>query len=405
MTTGQVIVAGSGASGLVAALAAAAGGADVLVLERSELLGGTTALGGGRVWVPANHCPENAGDSAEAARSYLGGLFPARYAHLTEAFVANAPAMARFVEERSPHRFAACPAYPDYHPERAGATAGGRCLDMELADLSAMAPQARQVRVPPGYLPMTQAEWEGWRFPCRFDWKLLRQREAAGLRANGVALAAAPGNTGDALRIARALGAATDNLGEGWWMPMMAVPGEEVEGTPYPRLLIRERAVPRQIMVNAAGRRFVNEASPYNEVGKAMHRADDGGCQNDPAFLIFDEEFTRRYSLPGFSSGAVPAWLPRAESPAAPAHRAAVLRRPGAGRDHRHQGRPRDRRYRHGAHRGGRAGPRPVRGGQRRRVLDRRRVPGAGSHPGHRHDDGLHRGPPRRRHPGITAPY
>jgi hypothetical protein len=401
MTTGQVIVAGSGASGLVAALAAAAGGADVLVLERSELLGGTTALGGGRVWVPANHCPENAGDSAEAARAYLGGLFPARYAHLTEAFVENAPVMARFVEERSPHRFAACPVYPDYHPERAGATAGGRCLDIELADLSAMAPQARQVRVPPGYLPMTQAEWEGWRFPYRFDWKLLRQREAAGLRANGVALAAAlvdgvlkaggrietgarltgvttgpdgtvngtvnntvteavvdrgdsiervpaaavilatggfdwdedlrrawhpaaqrataasPGNTGDALRIARALGAATDNLGEGWWMPMMAVPGEEVDGTPYPRSLIRERAVPRQIMVNAAGRRFVNEASPYNEVGKAMHRADDGGCQNDPAFLIFDEEFTRRYSLPGFSSGAVPAWLPRAESPGA----------------------------------------------------------------------------------------
>jgi hypothetical protein len=107
--------------------------------------------------VPANHCPENAGDSADAARAYLGGLFPARYAHLTEAFLANAPAMARFVEERSPHRFAACPAYPDYHPERTGASAGGRCLDMELADLSAMAPQARQVRVPPGYLPMTQA--------------------------------------------------------------------------------------------------------------------------------------------------------------------------------------------------------------------------------------------------------
>jgi hypothetical protein len=315
MTTGQVIVAGSGASGLVAALAAAAGGADVLVLERSEQLGGTTALGGGRVWVPANHCPENAGDSAEAARSYLGGLFPARYAHLTEAFVANAPAMARFVEERSPHRFAACPAYPDYHPERAGATAGGRCLDMELADLSAMAPQARQVRLPPGYLPMTQAEWEGWRFPYRFDWNqdLRRAWHPAAQRAT----AASPGNTGDALRIARALGAATDNLGEGWWMPMMAVPGEEVDGTPYPRSLIRERAVPRQIMVNAAGRRFVNEASPYNEVGKAMHRADDFGCQNDPAFLIFDEEFTRRYSLPGFSSGAVPAWLPRAEFPGA----------------------------------------------------------------------------------------
>ena len=148
-----------------------------------------------------------------------------------------------------------------------------------------------------------------------FDWDedLRRAWHPAAQRAT----AASPGNTGDALRIARALGAATDNLGEGWWMPMMAVPGEEVDGTPYPRSLIRERAVPRQIMVNAAGRRFTNEASPYNEVGKAMHRADDGGCQNDPAFLIFDEEFTRRYSLPGFSSGAVPAWLPRAESPGA----------------------------------------------------------------------------------------
>ena len=54
---------------------------------------------------------------------------------------------------------------------------------------------------------------------------------------------------------------------------MLAVPGEEVDGVPCYRSLIRERAVPRQIMVNAAGRRFTDEASPYNDVGKAMHRA------------------------------------------------------------------------------------------------------------------------------------
>jgi 3-oxosteroid 1-dehydrogenase len=113
-----------------------------------------------------------------------------------------------------------------------------------------------------------------------FDWDedLRRAWHPAAQRAT----AASPGNTGDALRIARALGAATDNLGEGWWMPMMAVPGEEVDGTPYPRSLIRERAVPRQIMVNAAGRRFVNEASPYSEVGKAMHRAADGAARTTP---------------------------------------------------------------------------------------------------------------------------
>jgi 3-oxosteroid 1-dehydrogenase len=374
MTARQVIVAGSGASGLVAALAAAAGGADVLALERSAALGGTTALGGGRVWVPANHCPENAGDTPGAARTYLDGLFPARYAHLTEAFLAAAPVMARFVEAHSPHRFAACPRYPDYHPERPGATLGGRCLDMAPADVAAMTPQARQVRVPPGYLPMTHAEWERWRYPGSYDWDLLRDRDRAGIRTSGVALAAAlvdgvvragarvqagarltgvttgpdgavsgavierggtaqrvpaaavilatggfdwdeglrrawhpgaqratgaaPGNTSDGLRIACQLGAATDNLSQGWWMPMLALPGEELDGRPCYRSLIRERAVPRQIMVNAAGRRFTDEASPYNDVGKAMHRADDGGCPNDPAYLIFDGQFARGTRCP-----------------------------------------------------------------------------------------------------------
>ena len=395
-----VVVAGSGAAGLVAALAAATAGADVLVVERSDLLGGTTALGGGRVWIPANHCQENPADSVAAARAYLDGLFPARYAHLTEAFLANGPAMARFVEANTRHRFAACPDYPDYHPERPGATAGGRCLDMFPADLSAMVPLARQVRVPPGYLPMTHAEWERWRYPSRFDWDQLNTRLAAGIRTNGVALAAAlvdgviragarietgarlidvltrprdartgagdpvthaviervtdrygtervpasavilgcggfdwarnfrrawhptaqratgaaPGNDGDGLRIAGRLGAATDNLGEGWWMPMMAVPGEEVDGVPYPRSLIRERALPRQIMVNAAGRRFVDEAAPYNEVGKAMHRSDSSGCPNDPAHLVFDAGFARKYALPGIVGAQVPGWMPRAGS-------------------------------------------------------------------------------------------
>ena len=176
-----VVVAGSGAAGLVAALAAATAGTDVLVLERTHLLGGTTALGGGRVWIPANHCARtssntgtsgdtpNPADSVEAARAYLDGLFPASYAPMTEAFLATAPTMARFVEANTRHRFVACPSYPDYHPGRPGATEGGRCLDMLPADLSEMVPLAKQVRVPPGYLPMTHAEWEHWRYPSRFD--------------------------------------------------------------------------------------------------------------------------------------------------------------------------------------------------------------------------------------------
>jgi succinate dehydrogenase/fumarate reductase flavoprotein subunit len=390
-----ILVAGSGASGLVAALAAAVEGARVVLVERSAELGGTSALSGGRVWVPANHL--SSGDTVDAGRVYLRGLFPSRYAHMTEAFLASGPDMIRFVEARTPHRFAVCPDYPDYHPARPGATLGGRCLDMEPADLSAMTPLADKVRVPPGYLPMTQAEWERWRYPDRFDWDLLRQRTRDGIRTNGVALVAAlldgavragvsvrvgarltevtlgssgevaaaviggeslpvdaiilatggydrdenlrrtwhpaaqratgapPGNTGDGLRIACRSGAATDNLGEGWWMPMLAVPGESLEGQAYYRSLIRERAVPRQIMVNAAGRRFTDEANPYNDVGKAMHRRDGGGCPNDPAYMIFDAEFLRRYPLPGVPfGGPAPEWVARAATVRALAERTGV---------------------------------------------------------------------------------
>jgi 3-oxosteroid 1-dehydrogenase len=66
-------------------------------------------------------------------------------------------------------------------------------------------------------------------------------------------------------------------------------------------------------MVNSAGRRFTDEASPYNDVGKAMHRRDGGGCPNDPAHMIFDSGFVRRYPLPGIPPGGpVPGWVARA---------------------------------------------------------------------------------------------
>ncbi|MGH3319032.1 MAG: FAD-dependent oxidoreductase [Streptosporangiaceae bacterium] len=390
-STVDVVVAGSGAAGLTAALAAATGGASVLVVERADELGGTTALSGGRVWVPGNHLPENAGDGPDAAGAYLRGLFSDRYPHMTKAFVETAPTMARFVEEHSPHRFVACPNYPDYYPSRPGATLGGRALDMEPIDLTDLTPLVRSIRTPRGYVPMTHAEWEKWRYPQRFDWTLLDDRLRRGIRTGGVALVAAlldgavsagvrvatgtrlvrvhlgedggvrsadlehdggtttlpassvilatggfdwnddlrarahpgpqaatgapPSNTGDTLRVAEEVGAEIDNIGEGWWMPMIRVPGETLDGRPFYRSLIRERGAPRQIMVNAAGRRFVDEALPYNEIGKAFHRRDAGGYPNEVAYLIFDEEFRRSYPLPAVRPDRpLPGWVARADS-------------------------------------------------------------------------------------------
>jgi 3-oxosteroid 1-dehydrogenase len=57
----DVVVVGSGAAGLVCALVAAVGGLRVLVVEKSEKLGGTSAMSGGAVWLPANHLGRAAG--------------------------------------------------------------------------------------------------------------------------------------------------------------------------------------------------------------------------------------------------------------------------------------------------------------------------------------------------------
>lgn len=373
----DVVVAGSGAAGLTAALAAAAEGADVLVAERGGQLGGTTALSGGRVWVPCNHLTE--GDTPAAAARYLDGFFDGRYPHMTAAFIRTAPEMARFVESHSPHRFAACPRYPDYRPAQPGATLGGRSLDMRPIGISGLTPLAADILLPPGYLPISFAEWEEWRYPERYDWQLLHERDRAGIRTGGAALVAAlldgaakagvrvltgtrltgvtpgsaalerdgepetiraaavilatggfdwdrdlrsrfqppaqrasgapPTNTGDGLRIAAGAGAQLGNLAEGWWMPMLAMPGETLLGEQFYRALIRERGLPHQIMVDATGARFVSEALPYNEIGKALHRAPG------PVHLIFDEAYRRKYPLPGVPRhGPVPDWVARAAS-------------------------------------------------------------------------------------------
>jgi len=114
-------------------------------------------------------------------------------------------------------------------------------------------------------------------------------------------------------------GARRDNMSQGWWMPMLAVPGERLLGEQFYRSLIRERGLPRQIMVNAAGRRFADEAQPYNEIGKALHG------QDGPVHLIFDEAYRARYPMPGVPAGGpVPDWVASGGSLAALARRIGV---------------------------------------------------------------------------------
>jgi 3-oxosteroid 1-dehydrogenase len=129
----DVLVVGSGSAALTAALATAAGRLAVVILEKSDKLGGTSAMSGAGTWVPANHHARTAGldDSPEEALAYLRSTAPpgwqATEDALWQSFVRNAPDMLRFVETHTPLRFALT-REPDPLSEHPGAKARGRML-------------------------------------------------------------------------------------------------------------------------------------------------------------------------------------------------------------------------------------------------------------------------------------
>jgi len=131
----DVIVVGAGAAGLTAATVAAAEGQRVLLVEGSPYVGGTTAISGGMVWIPANHLMAEAGrpDTLEAARAYLGATVPPEpdpaAAAALEAFVTRGDEALRYLLARTALRLRPVMTYPDYDPTLPGATPGGRVLE------------------------------------------------------------------------------------------------------------------------------------------------------------------------------------------------------------------------------------------------------------------------------------
>jgi 3-oxosteroid 1-dehydrogenase len=106
------------------------------------------------------------------------------------------------------------------------------------------------------------------------------------------------------------------NMTEGWWMPALSVPGEELDGAPYFRPLHSERAQPGAILVDRFGQRFVDEAQNYCDVGRAMQRFDATSYSYpaSPCWIVFDAEYRARYPFgPLGPGGDDPAWLHRAD--------------------------------------------------------------------------------------------
>jgi 3-oxosteroid 1-dehydrogenase len=150
------LVLGSGAAGLTAALTAAIEGAKVLVLEKADVVGGTTALSGGGVWIPQNHHMAEAGveDTREEALTYLRAVAgPEVREDMIERLVDTGPEMVRYLEERGGLSFRAWPPIGgtlDYRPHLPGAKHGGRPLDPHRVAVADLGEWSSRIRTGPG---------------------------------------------------------------------------------------------------------------------------------------------------------------------------------------------------------------------------------------------------------------
>jgi hypothetical protein len=136
---------------MTAAISARILGSRVLLIEKADKIGGTTAWSGGAAWLPGNPHMQAAGaaDSPAAAATYIRSIVGDRFDPImVDAFLKNAPRMVSFLETRtSAVRFQSY-AGPDYHPELAGAASKARSVMPVEFDARCLGPLLQRMRTP-----------------------------------------------------------------------------------------------------------------------------------------------------------------------------------------------------------------------------------------------------------------
>lgn len=393
------VIVGSGAGGLCAALAAKAEGADVVVLEKEALVGGTSARSGGAVWIPCNDQMKAGGvaDSPEDALRYVRECVkeysPAATQERIDAYIRTGPDMLRFLEAQG-LRFRYAYGYSDYYDDRPGGKPLGRAIEAKLLDGRELGPWADKLnRYAMFAMPVYVSEFAalsnatrtmkgritalrlGFRMALQklrkapifgqgaaLQGRLLQQAlkrdvpvhlstrvteliveggAVAGVRAirdgepiefsarKGVLVNAGgfsrnlamrerylpkpqettdyslvnPGDTGEVMEAMVSAGAALDQMDEAWWI----VGGTRPDGMAVSHTL--DLTKPHVIIVDARGRRYVNEAMAYMELGQTMfaHQAEAGSV---PSWAIFDSRHRNRYTWAMAMPGKPPAdWI------------------------------------------------------------------------------------------------
>lgn len=346
----RVVVVGSGAAGLVAALAAAEAGRAVTVLERADRFGGSTAWSDGLAWLPGHHLmdePEEPDLVLDEVSVGAGGDWDEVG---VATVVAEAPRAAVWTEHHTFVRWVTLPDR-DHHQgpagdrrgraveprpvvvpaeigaligggtevDRGAATAsvtGGRALVgalvMRLRELGVeLRPSMRVDRLRREGDHVVGVVCGAQHFRARVvlaTGGFERERALVQTFLGGpVAPTGAPGLTGDGLRMAMAIGAQLGNMSEAWWAPTMAVPGAADDDAPIHRPLVDELARPGALLIDGSGRRFLDESQPSDELGRRLSAV--GRC-----WLVIDERCRARYQLgPLAPRSAAPDWLARAD--------------------------------------------------------------------------------------------
>jgi succinate dehydrogenase/fumarate reductase flavoprotein subunit len=396
----DVAVVGSGGAALVAATLAADGGADVLVLERAEQVGGTTAVSGGVVWVPCNRHMAGLGvaDSRDEALAYIRRLSKGSEPDpsLLEVFVDSAPEMMAYLERATPLRMVPTRGFRDYYSAYGvpGAKPQGRSLEPVPFPVGKELPEWRErlasrIGMPTlGAYTTLEEDLSG----APPDAAVIARREAEDIRPKGAALVGAlvrglvdrgvdlwlgcrardlvqdggaaigvrcerrgagrrigarrgvvlacggfewdrelvrahvgyelhpvspPHNTGDGLRLSLQAGAQLANMGSYWGTGAMYDPGVVRDGSPL-ALFDVARGMPGTLIVNQDGRRFVNEAVPYNDFPRAFGTFDPlrlDFANRAPAWQIFDHALKEAIPMLSIRPGEpAPAWLAQGAS-------------------------------------------------------------------------------------------
>ena len=174
--TFDFIIVGSGGGSTPAALLMQQQGKSALIVEKSDMIGGTSAYSGGVIWIPNNDLLNEAGgdDSHERSREYLDGLIgeftPSSTPEKRDAWIREGPEMIRFLQGLGMEfRHAQ---WPDYYDNRPGGSEEGRSLAAPLFDVNQLGEWGPKLAHNPLTSAMPVPSWESvWLFKASTTWR------------------------------------------------------------------------------------------------------------------------------------------------------------------------------------------------------------------------------------------